>query len=96
MSMAVLRVALYARVSSEQQIEQGTIASQVTALEAKIVEDGFISNQTTVLLMRATAAPPSSVGRSNVCGIGWPPGPSIGSMSIRQIGWLAVMPIRSW
>ena len=41
MSMPALRVALYARVSSEQQTEQGTIASQVTALEAKIVEDGL-------------------------------------------------------
>jgi site-specific DNA recombinase len=41
MSMPALRVALYARVSSEQQTEQGTIASQVTALEVKIVEDGL-------------------------------------------------------
>src|SRR6201997_5336753 len=39
--MPALRVALYARVSSEQQTEQRTIASQVTALEAKIIEDGF-------------------------------------------------------
>src|ERR1700752_3677126 len=37
--MPALRVALYARVSSDQQTEQRTIASQVTALEAKIVED---------------------------------------------------------
>src|ERR1700741_2083104 len=41
MSMPALRVALYARVSSEQQTEQRTIASQVTALEAKIIEDGL-------------------------------------------------------
>src|ERR1700749_403384 len=41
MSMPALRVALYARVSSEQQTEQGTIASKVTALEVKIVEDGL-------------------------------------------------------
>src|ERR1700761_3615930 len=41
MSMAALRVALYARVSSDQQTEQGTIASQVAALEAKILEDGL-------------------------------------------------------
>jgi site-specific DNA recombinase len=39
--MPALRVALYARVSSEQQTEQGTIASQVAVLEARIVEDGF-------------------------------------------------------
>src|ERR1700751_5479095 len=41
MSMPALRVALYARVSSEQQTEQRTIASQGTVLEAKIVEDGL-------------------------------------------------------
>src|SRR6201988_4498727 len=39
--MPALRVALYARVSSEQQTEQGTIASQVAVLKARIVEDGF-------------------------------------------------------
>src|SRR3954462_5041451 len=41
MSMPVLRVALYARVSSDQQTEQGTIASQVAALEARILQDGL-------------------------------------------------------
>jgi site-specific DNA recombinase len=39
--MPALRVALYARVSSEQQTEQGTIASQVAALEARILQDGL-------------------------------------------------------
>src|ERR687893_291148 len=39
MSMPALRVALYARVSSDQQTEQGTIASQVAALEARILQD---------------------------------------------------------
>ena len=34
--MQALRVALYARVSSNQQTDQGTIASQVAALEARI------------------------------------------------------------
>src|SRR5437763_17153704 len=41
MSMPALRVALYARVSSDQQTEQGTIASQVAALEARILQDGL-------------------------------------------------------
>jgi site-specific DNA recombinase len=41
MSMPALRVAFYARVSSEQQTEQGTITSQVAALEARIGGDGF-------------------------------------------------------
>ena len=39
--MPALRVALYARVSSDQQTEQGTIASQVAALEARILQDGL-------------------------------------------------------
>src|SRR3954451_21590982 len=41
MSMPALRVALYARVSSDQQTDQGTIASQVAALEARILQDGM-------------------------------------------------------
>src|SRR3954462_12218599 len=41
MSMPALRVALYARVSSDRQAEQGTIASQVAALEARIFQDGL-------------------------------------------------------
>jgi site-specific DNA recombinase len=36
-----LQVALYARVSSEQQAEAHTIASQVAELEARIAADGF-------------------------------------------------------
>src|SRR5215203_4475707 len=40
-SMPALRVALYARVSSDQQTEQGTIASQVAVLEARILQDGL-------------------------------------------------------
>jgi site-specific DNA recombinase len=34
-----LRVALYARVSSEQQAQQNTIASQLEALERRVHED---------------------------------------------------------
>jgi hypothetical protein len=94
MSMVVLRVALYARVSSEQQTEQGTIASQVTALEAKIVEDGLHLEPDHRFIDEGYSGA-TLVRLSNVCGIGWPPGSSIGFMSIRQIGWLAVMPIKS-
>ncbi|MEN6498036.1 MAG: recombinase family protein, partial [Thermoguttaceae bacterium] len=35
-------VGLYARVSSEQQAEAATIASQVAAIKQRIGEDGFI------------------------------------------------------
>jgi site-specific DNA recombinase len=36
-----LLVAIYARVSSEQQAEDHTIASQVAALRARVAEDGL-------------------------------------------------------
>src|SRR6516164_11126177 len=36
-----LRVAMYARVSSQQQADAHTIASQVAALKARICSDGF-------------------------------------------------------
>ena len=39
--MKELRVALYARVSSEQQAEAGTIDSQIAALQERIVQDGY-------------------------------------------------------
>jgi site-specific DNA recombinase len=37
----VQQVAIYARVSSEQQAEAGTIASQLAALQQKVAQDGF-------------------------------------------------------
>ena len=39
---ASLRVAIYARVSSDQQVQQQTIASQVSALRERIAGDGFL------------------------------------------------------
>jgi site-specific DNA recombinase len=36
------RVALYARVSSEKQAEEGTVASQVAALEQRIAVEGYV------------------------------------------------------
>jgi site-specific DNA recombinase len=39
--MKDLQVGLYARVSSDQQVEAGTIDSQLTDLRARIVADGF-------------------------------------------------------
>jgi site-specific DNA recombinase len=40
-SPAALRCALYARVSSEQQVEDDTIASQLDQLELRFLDDGF-------------------------------------------------------
>lgn len=39
--MKDLHVALYARVSSEQQAEANTIASQLAEIRMRIVADGF-------------------------------------------------------
>ena len=36
----MLTIALYARVSSEKQVQDNTIASQIAAIEAKIAVDG--------------------------------------------------------
>ncbi len=36
------RAAIYARVSSDQQAEAGTIASQVAALEERLQQDGLV------------------------------------------------------
>jgi site-specific DNA recombinase len=41
LSSSALRVALYGRVSSEQQTKEHTIASQLEALKRRIAEDGF-------------------------------------------------------
>lgn len=40
--MKTMRVGLYARVSSEQQVEAGTIESQIAALEERIHQDGYV------------------------------------------------------
>ena len=39
--MSLLQVAIYARVSSEQQAEAGTIASQLAALRERVAREGF-------------------------------------------------------
>src|SRR5919205_1150873 len=39
--MTPLRVAIYARVSTEQQASDNTIASQIAALEARVAQDGL-------------------------------------------------------
>src|SRR3972149_2249853 len=39
--MKTVQVGLYARVSSEQQVEAGTIESQIAALEDRIRQDGY-------------------------------------------------------
>lgn len=40
----IIRVAIYARVSSDKQAQQQTIASQIAALEGRITADGFVKD----------------------------------------------------
>src|SRR5262245_38600306 len=39
---SIIRAAIYARVSSEQQAQEGTIASQVAALRQRVQDDGLM------------------------------------------------------
>jgi site-specific DNA recombinase len=48
--MTELRVALYARVSSEQQAEAGTIDSQKAALRERIAQDGYALTEVLVFI----------------------------------------------
>lgn len=48
--MLVIRVALYARVSSDQQTEAHTIASQVAALRQRVAADGVTLSEEAVFL----------------------------------------------
>lgn len=45
MDSQLIRAAIYARVSSEQQAQQNTIGSQVEALEQRVHEDGLVLEQ---------------------------------------------------
>ena len=55
---AELRVALYARVSSERQAEANTIAAQLAELHGASPRTAAPSTTTIALSMRASAAPP--------------------------------------
>lgn len=54
------RVAIYARVSSEQQTGESTIASQLAALQARVSSDGQILPAEQCFVDTGTAAPRSS------------------------------------
>ena len=43
--MSELVIAIYARVSSDQQAEAGTIASQIGALQERLEQDGFVVSE---------------------------------------------------
>ena len=43
--MSAIQAAIYARVSSERQAETHTIASQLTALRARVAQDGLVLSE---------------------------------------------------
>jgi site-specific DNA recombinase len=47
--MSQTQVAIYARVSSEQQAEAGTIASQLAALQQQVAHDGLQLNNGVII-----------------------------------------------
>jgi hypothetical protein len=94
--MPALRVALYARVSSDQQTEQGTIASQVAALEARILQDGLPLEPDHRFIEEGHSGATLIRPALSICGMRWRPELSIGSTSIRRIGWPAAMPTKSY
>ncbi len=48
--MTEMRVAIYARVSSEQQAQQQTIQSQVAALRERVTQDGCLLAEENIFL----------------------------------------------
>ncbi|WP_246777011.1 recombinase family protein [Microvirga sp. VF16] len=88
------RIALYARVSTEQQVRDHTIASQLAALHERIAADEQALAPEDAYVMRATAAPSWSVRAWSACGMRSPPERSSGCMFSLRIGWRAAMPIR--
>ncbi len=87
MRNATLRAAIYARVSSEQQAKNATVASQLDALRGRLEQDGLALDPT-----RATAAACSSARRWSGCGTRPPPGPWTASTSWPPAGSPAGMP----
>lgn len=59
-----IRAGLDARVSSDQQEEEQTIASQVAALRERVAADGFTLDEEWYSWMTATAGPRG-------CGLRW-------------------------
>ena len=90
-----LRVAIYARVSGEQQAKEDTIASQLEAVMQRIADDGLgMRPRTALRRRRRSAAAYLSARASNDSGIRPPPGPSTASTSSIQIDFRANMHIR--
>ena len=56
--MKPTQVAMYARVSSEQQAEAHTVASQVAAVRERVAADGLTYRRRCSFWMKGIVAPP--------------------------------------
>jgi len=93
--MNSMQAALYARVSSAQQTEAHTVASQVVALRERIAADGLPLPEALQFIDEAIAGPPSCDPRWSGCAMWRPLARWTGSMSTRRIGWRANMCTKS-
>ena len=91
-----IRAAIYARVSSDQQAEANTIASQVEALRGA-ARPGWpdAGARSSASSTRAAAAARWSARPWSACATRRPPARSTGSTSTRPTAWPAATPTRS-
>ena len=92
--MSQVQCALYARVSSETQARDNTIASQVTALRERIAAEGFQLEPDQSYVDEGYSGSTLSRPALEHCETRLQAAISSAFMSMPRIGWLAVMPIR--
>ena len=93
--MSTLQVAVYARVSSEQQTEDGTIASQIAALETRVVQDGHRLPAAFRFVDDGYSGATLSAQPWNGCVMRLRRATSSASTSMRPIGWRAASVTKS-
>jgi hypothetical protein len=89
-----LRVAIYARVSGEQQAKEDTIASQLEAVAHRIASDALECDPELRFVDTATAGVSWPARALSGSGTKPPPGPSTASTCSTRIASHASMPIR--
>jgi hypothetical protein len=88
------QAALYARVSSEQQAEAHTIASQGAALQERVAADGLTVAAAMQFLDEGYSGAPWAARPWSVCAMSSPRAAWIGSTSTRRIVWPANTPTK--
>jgi Resolvase, N terminal domain len=94
--MQPLHAAIYARVSSDQQTADKTIASQLATLEARLAREGLrVAPEHRFVDEGYSGATLVRPGPSSACATRPPRARSIVSTSTRPTGWRAATPTRS-